>query len=280
MPFQSTTQPRFTVQQCEDLFEAVLIDDVIDPDTHLPEKIHLDYTQAQLLECYYICQQVWEMGVNRREFSQLVKKVYRQRDLNTEDRLIYKHVRAKFKQLRFAFANFDEGHKYPKAFHGITSLMGFLQDSFKGGQRGAVARSAILLRIFLTRIPFSFVERELKQFRPASVESFQTYVYKGIDFIRSKLTKTEITARDFHSIRKIVSRQASFYVALVILYPSQYHNDVFRHLSAINGMMGRMHDDLVEKEHSGAQDYHADTFPIPEEIKQLLSAVVNSYARF
>ena len=269
--------PQFTTEQCDALFAAVLIDDVIDPNTHLPEKIHLDYTQTQLIECFYICQQVWTLGVNRHHFSALIKKLYQQRDLDVGDRLVYKHVRAKFKQLRFAYANFDERHEYSRAFHAITSLMGNLQDSFKLGQRAAVGRSAILLRLFLSKWPYSLVERELKGFRPSSVDSFQGYVRNGINFIRRKINQDKITAREFHSIRKIISRHASFYVALVILYPSQYHNDVFRHLSAINGMMGTMHDDLIEKEISGAQNYHANKFYIHDDIKKLLSAVVDHH---
>ncbi|MGL4767732.1 MAG: hypothetical protein ACRCV6_06600 [Formosimonas sp.] len=271
------TIPRFTTEQCDAVFAAVLIDDVIDPSTRLPEKIHLDYSHAQLMECFYICQQVWELGVNRHDFSRLTQKIYRQRDLDATDRLTYKHVRAKFKQLRFAFANFDESHKYPRAFHAITSLMGYVQDNFKLGERGKTGRGALALRLFLSKLPYALVERELKQFKPCSVESFQKFVYKGVNFIRDKISKEAITAHEFHSIRKIISRQASFYVALVVLYPSDYHNDVFRHLSAINGMMGRMHDDLVEKELNGAQDYHADTFAIPDDIKQLLSAVVGAF---
>ena len=77
---------------------------------------------------------------------------------------------------------------------------------------------------------------------------------------------------------RFISRQASFYVALTVLHPSKYHSDVFRYLSTINGMMGRMNDVLVEKELSGTLDYHKDLIQIPDDIKQYLQVVVDKYA--
>lgn len=269
---------QYTAQQCKELFAAVLADDVIEVDTWFPDQIHLDYTQAQLIECFQICHQVWDEGFIPKEFDGMIKKLYQQRSFNKDDQLVYKHVRAKFKQLRFAFANFDERHEYSRMFDGITILMGRLQDAFKNGQRHLVGRYAILLRLFLTKLPTALLHWEMKKIKPSSVAGFQQYIGKEIDFIRSNLHKTEITGKAFHKIRKIISRQASFYVALTVLYPSQYHSDVFRYLSTINGMMGRLNDDLVEKELNGTQDYHTDFFTIPDEIKQYLQVVVDKYA--
>ncbi|MFZ1891769.1 MAG: hypothetical protein WAU37_06245 [Formosimonas sp.] len=277
MTFKSNAK-RYTEQQCKDLFAAVLADDVIEVDTWFPDQIHLDYTQEQLIECFQICHQVWAEGFIPKEFDGMIKKLYQQRSFTAEEQLTYKHVRAKFKQLRFAFANFDEKHKYPFAFNAITVLMGTLQDAFKNGQPTLVGRYAQLLRIFLTKIPVGFINREMNCFKPCSVYAFRQHVNKGIDFIRQRLVKTEVTGREFHSIRKIISRQASFYVALTVLYPSKYHSDVFRYLSTINGMMGRMNDVLVEKELSGTLDYHKDLIQIPDDIKQYLQVVVDKYA--
>ena len=268
----------YSTEQCENLFSSVLANDVIAVDTWFPEQIHLDYTQEQLIECFQICHQVWVEGFDPKNFDEMIKKLYHERNFTKEEQLTYKHVRAKFKQLRFAFANFDERHEYPRVFDSITVLMGRLQDAFKNGQRSLIARYAIFLRLLLTKLPTALLHWEMKKIKPSSVAGFQRYIGKEIDFIRNNLHKSEITGKAFHRIRKIISRQASFYVALTVLYPSQYHSDVFRYLSTINGMMGRLNDDLVEKELNGTQDYHTDFFTIPDEIKQYLQVVVDKYA--
>ncbi len=269
---------KYSTQQCEDLFAAVLSNDVIEVDTWFPEQIHLDYTQKQLIECFEICHQMWAEGFIAQAFDGMIKKLFQTQQFTSEEQLTYKHVRAKFKQLRFAFANFDEGHQYPRVFDFMTVLMGRLQDAFKNNQASLVRRYALYLRVCLTCLPVGIIHREIKKFKPSTVADFQKYIGTEIKFIRDSLTKTELTGKAFHKIRKIISRQASFYVALTVLYPSQYHNDVFRYLSTINGMMGRLNDELVEKEMNGEQNYLTDFFTIPDEIKQYLQVVVDKYA--
>ena len=207
----------------------------------------------------------------------MVAKLQKDKALSPEDQLAYKHVRAKFKQLRFAHANFDARHTYPTLLNAMTTLMGNLQDNFKNKQHASVGRSALLLRVCLTALPCALIDQELNRFRPTTVDGFRQYVLQQMNTIRTRLTKTELSSKEFHGIRKIISRQASFYVALTVLYPSPYHTAIFRSLSAINGMMGSMHDDLVIKEISGEQDYHTDTFTMPADIKSRLYEVVNSY---
>jgi len=269
---------KYTKQQCDELFAAVLVNDVVSLDASLPEQIHLDYKQEQLIACFEICRQVWIEGFASQELSLMVKKLRKTGGFTKDEQLTYKHIRAKFKQLRFAFANFDEKHKYPFFFNAITVLMGTLQDAFKNRRSNLTRRYAALLQLLLMQIPKGLVYRDVAGFKPCGISDFREKILTGIDVIRKSLDKELVTGREFHSIRKIISRQASFYVALTVLYPSKYHTDVFRYLSTINGMMGRMNDVLVEKELNGTLDYHKDLIEIPDDIKQYLKIVADKYA--
>lgn len=57
----------------------------------------------------------------------------------------FRYLRAKIKHLRFAYAAFDERHRYPRMFHWMTAIMGSLQDAFKNKQYASVKRIAILV---------------------------------------------------------------------------------------------------------------------------------------
>lgn len=272
-------EPHFPAELCEALYAAVQVDDKVDAETSLPDVIHLDYDREQFLQCFRICRQVWKEGVDRHDFIAMVRTIRTKRALTADEALAFKHVRAKFKHLRFAYATYDEAHRYPAVFNLVTTVMGQLQDAFKNGQTAAVGRHALLLRALLTPVPFALISGEIDRFRPSSAEGLRRYVFKQVEAIRGALARDEITGKKFHELRKIISRQVSFYDSMRTLYPSAYHTQMSRYLSAINGLMGQMHDELVVKEISGDQDYHADTFPLPEEIRHRLSALVTRYPK-
>lgn len=277
---QTTTtldEPRFSAEQCETLFAAVLAHDAIDLNATLPDAIHLDYSPEQLTQCYRICRQVWKDGVDRKALAGIVEKISRHRALSTEDQLLFKHVRAKFKHLRFAYVVCDERHRYPRIFHLLVGIMGNLQDAFKNGQDAAVRRAAILARVLLASFPYQWIAREVDRFHPSTTAAFQSYVRGQIHFVRVHLAGKAITGKEFHEMRKVISRQVALYDNLSILFPSPYHGRVLRYLSTINGLMGALHDELIVKRFEKTQDYHVDTFEIPEAIRQRLLALTTSY---
>jgi len=268
----------FSGVQCDALFAAVLVHDDIHPDAELPDAIHLDYGEEQLARCYRISRQIWEEGADRQALCAIARKIRRHRSLSPEDQLLFKHVRARFKHLRAAYAASDEGHGHPGALQAMTAVMGFLQDAFKNNRGAAMTWWAMVLRLFLTRLPYALMIRSVDHFRAGNAESFRKYVNAEIHFVRLNLAKKEVTSEEFHEMRKVVSRQVALYDNLKVLYPSQYHDAVSRYLSTINGMMGGMHDALVLRKFEGAQAYYADTFELSGEIRQRLLALAEKYA--
>jgi hypothetical protein len=201
----------FQTDQCDALFSALLVDDLVRLDVELPNEMHLDYTQEQLMQCYKISHQLWQEGVARKQLCLMIERIYKQGTLNAEDQYSYYCMRAKIKHLRFAFVTYDEKHRYPRLFQLMTGIMGNLQDAVKNEKRFAIISSAIIARLFLTKLCYAMVTREMNQFEPSSTESFRSFIENDINFILSNLKKNEITSKEFHEVRKVISRQVAFY---------------------------------------------------------------------
>ena len=267
----------FSANQCDALFAAVMVHDELYPEAKLPDAIHLDYSQEQLAQCYHLCQQLWLSSVDRTQLCLMIEKIYQQGFLSAEDKITYHGMRAKIKHLRFAYVTFDERHRYPTMFHWMTGVMGNLQDAFKHNQRTALVRLALLVRFLLTKPFYALITKEMDCFQPSTPESFRNYVHNEINFIREHLTKNVITGKEFHEMRKVISRQVAMYDNLKTLYPSAYHRSISEYLSTLNGLMGSKHDELIAKKFDQSQDYYNDTFVIPDEIKQRLVNLTNKY---
>ncbi len=278
-PVKTSKMPdefRFSPTQCDALFTAVLAHDDIDLEARLPDAIEFDYTPDQLDQCYGICKQMWKEGADRNLLLEIVGKICRDHFLSQEDQLAFKYVRAKIKHLRFAYVVCDERHRYPRMFHWMTAQMGDLQDAFKNGQYDHANHIAILVRVFLSRFSYYLINREIDNFQPSTTETFRHYIRGEIAFIRLNLAKEAVTSKEFHQIRKVISRMVAFYDNLKILFPSPAHHSISRYLSTINGLMGGMHDELIARKFQKTHDYHADAFAVPEKIRQRLATLINN----
>ncbi|MEY3758933.1 MAG: hypothetical protein RIR39_424, partial [Pseudomonadota bacterium] len=201
----------FSTEQCETLFDAVLVHDELYPQATLPDAIHLDYTQEQLSQCYRICQQLWQEDLNRQALRQMVDKICRQGYLNKQDEYEYYCMRAKIKHLRFAHILFDKSHRYPRVFNLITAVLGHLQDVLKNAEHACVWPAAFLTRLFLSKPLYAIAVKEIVGFQPTTVDSFRQYIKNEINFIRLNLAKDKITGHEFHDMRKVISRQVAMY---------------------------------------------------------------------
>ena len=267
-----------TAEQCDALFAAIQVNDDVHLDTVPPETMHLDYAPEQFERSFMLARRLWDVGVHRDALIHLAAKLTLGGRLEQADMKEFKDIRARFKQLRFASMIFDETHHYSPALHQFTKTMGHLQDALKNGRRLGVVVRAVALRVLLTHIAFRRMKRGLDRFRPSSQPDFRAYVNGELDAIRAFLAKPEVTGKEFHEVRKVISRMMAIYNSMNTLYPSAYHRQITLFISTINGMMGGMHDGMIERRLSGAQDYHAETFPLPPEIGQRLWRLERSLA--
>ncbi|NOS96851.1 MAG: hypothetical protein HOP25_00050 [Methylotenera sp.] len=270
-------EPLFTKEQCDTLFAAVLVHDDIYPNATLPDKIHLNYTQDELKQCYRICRQMWKQGVDRAELNKHIAKLMWNRPFSEEDKLTYHNIRAKIKHLRFAYVACDERHRYPKRFHVMTAIMGGLQDAFKNNQKYTIIGLAAIVRLCLSPVFYHFIEKEMDDFKPSTPESYRKYILSEIDFIRHHLAKEVVTSEEFHKVRIVISRQVALYDNLKTLYPSDYHTSISQYISTINGLMGSMHDKLITEKFNKTRDYYKDAFEMPTEIRERLTNLTQKY---
>lgn len=275
----SIEDPPFSVEQCNELFAAILVHDDVDLTAKLPETIHLEYSQHQLTQCYRICLQLWQEGVDRKFLSRVAETLYWHRSLDPEAEIAFKTMRAKFKHLRFAYMTFDTHHCYPPEFHRIIRKMGNLQDAFKHEHAADMSRAAIYVRLLTINFVYAFSTWKIRQFEPTTTEAFRDYINNELHLIRLNLLEEKVTGRVFHEMRKVISRQVALYDNLKTLYPSPYHTELSRYLSTLNGLMGNMHDELIAKHFDDTQDYESHTFKVPAQIRQRLIALTERYEK-
>lgn len=267
----------FPPETLETLFQAVLVDDDVDPVVRLPERIPLDFTPAQLRRGYCLCRQLWRDGVDRGEALRLVGILLRKGDLDPADRLAYKYIRAKYKHLRFALVLYGTAHKAPRLFKLTTAVMGLLQDAFRNRRRGAVLGYGLALRLLLARPFWAAVRHEVDAVRLDDPAGFRAFLQAEVARLKQAMQAGDPTGDGFHAMRKIVSRQVSFFDTLRTLEAREDAFLMSRYLSAINGLMGSLHDDLVEQAAHGAQNYHRDRFPLPQDIRWRLEELTQRY---
>lgn len=267
----------FPAAKLEALFEAVEMDDVVDPVVSLPDPIPVACAQQDMRRCLDLCIQFWREGANRADMVYLVSMLLRTGDLPPDARARYKLVRARYKHLRFALVLYGADHRAPLLFRSTVAVMGHLQDAFRNRRRSAVLGYAILLRLLLSWPAWTAVRREVDSVRLDGADRFLAFRKGEFARLRAWLTGGAMTSHRFHAMRKIVSRQVSFYDTMRTLEPAEPIYRMSRFLSAINGLMGSMHDDLVEQAGAGHLHYNRDEIPLPADIRQRLEALAQQY---
>lgn len=266
----------FTQDQCDALFSGILINDEIDLAASLPATLHFEYDEAVLTRCFGICRLIWQTHIDRRECIDIANLLFRDRQIEEADQTRFKHIRARFKHLRFAFATFGEQHRYPALFDLMTSVMGNLQDAFKNEKFASARRNAAIWRILLSRPFFALMKAEIVRFRPSTKEAFRSYMISQVPPIWAFLQAPDVTAKQFHDIRKIISRYRACFVTIYVLEPSDYHQQIAVYLATINGMMGGFHDALMAGKLNGALNYHKDRFILQSDIAIRLKVLADA----
>ncbi len=258
------------------LFEAVETDDVVDPEVGLPDPIDLTCSQEEMRRCFALCLQFWSEGVHRADLLRLVNTLLRKGDLPPAERMQYKHIRAKYKHLRFAMVLYDARHHMPFLFSLTVAIMGHLQDAFRNHHRRAVIGYGLLLRCLLAQPVWAMIQRQVRSIDLDTAEGFLNYRKAEIHRLQQALEREVLTGGQFHAMRKIVSRHVSFYDTLRSFRPNEHAYKMSRFLSAINGLMGGRHDEMVEQAISGEQHYRTEA-PLDEDIRWRLDMLVARY---
>lgn len=269
----ASTRKTYSRKTLDALFEAVDTDDIVDPVVSLPDTVPMDCTTAEMRACLDLCLQFWREGAVRSDMVMLANTLLQTGDLSAKDRIHYKHIRARYKHLRFALVLYSQKHKAPMLFRSTVAVMGHLQDAFRNRQLRATTGYALLLRMLLSWPVWLAVQYEIKAVKIDSEQGFMAFRQAEFRRLSGWLKSGTLTAHRFHVIRKIISRQVSFYDTMRTLAPDEQFYRMSRFLSAINGLMGSMHDDLVEQAGRGQRDYRRDNVLMPDNIRSRLEAL-------
>lgn len=265
--------PIFTKEQCAALLGAIAVHDTVDLAAELPATINLDFDPALLERCYWLNVQLWR-EIEPGALARLAGRLARGRTLDAADTEALKDVRARAKQLRFARAMFAADHAYPPLLDRLTRLMGQAQDAMRTGRRlGAMVRGA-LLRIMATRVGSAAIMREATRFAATTPQALRAHITAETETVRQMLGRAAVTDKAFHEARKVVSRLVALYDMLKVLAPTHDFRAIDRYLGTINGLMGGMHDRMVERKAFSRRDYHHAVAPLPPEVAERLARLV------
>lgn len=268
---------RSTPAMRDALFEAVLIDDELDPDARLPDAIQLDFPVRDFAACFGLARALWYDGFDRAVLAELVGKLIRDRDLDAADRLRFKHIRAKFKHFRYAFALYGAAHRYPPVLDWVTTTMGHLQDGYRNGNHRIVLREALLLRLLLSAPATAVMRYDADRLTPTTPAAFRRLLLKDAAAMASIISVETVTGPEFHHMRKAIGRQVSFWDTLRTLAPTRDRFDMSRSLSAINGLMGDMHDVLIEHKAQDPASY-AVAFRLPDDVRTRIASLADRFS--
>jgi hypothetical protein len=270
------TWQKFPAETLGRLFDAVDVDDVIDAHVALPDPIVLGCPDESIRQCYALCLQFWEDGFTREDALRLVEKLMRNEGLSADERLEFKHIRARYKHLRFAQRLYSKRHRSDRLFDLTTRVLGKLQDAFRSGRRSGIVRSGLKLRVLLSKPVWSMVRRSMESTPMDNEAGLIAFQKSEIRDLRAAVTRTHFAGHQFHAVRKIVSMQVSFYDTLRTLSPNDHAFRMSRFLAAINGLMGSRHDEMVAEALSGRRKYDTPA-PLANDIRGRIDTLIARY---
>lgn len=268
---------KFPPETIERLFAAVEEDDKIGKSSVLPERIRLQYSAENVYHCYSLCLQFWLEGVNRVALLQLVKKVMQGEILNDEERMQYKYIRARYKHLRFAQRLYTKKHEAGLFFRQTTVLLGHFQDAFRNQNKKNINLYGRLLKVYFSTPVWVRVHSSLRHAVLDDEQGFERYRQQQIKRLKNMIINPELTGKEFHTVRKIISQQVSYYDTLRSLNPDNLDaRQLSGFLSNINGLMGDRHDEMVADKLSGRRSYSESSL-MANNIRQPIELFLTRY---
>jgi hypothetical protein len=241
----------FTAEQLAALQAAIDVNDIVDPEITLPGRATRAYAQDQLIAAFRLARQLWREGFDPAVLRAITGRLRSGQTIDVLDQRRLKNIRAKCKHLRFAFVLYAADHRCPPVLKALTTAMGHLQDGMKQDPP-RTARPVRLLAPLLTRPSLALITRSVDRLTASDSAGYDRFVAAQMASLQSLLASPDLTVAEFHSARKIVSRQVSFHDDFRVLFPAGEHVVMSRYLSAINGLMGQQHDQLVADHARGA----------------------------
>ena len=168
-------------------------------------------------------------------------------------------------------------HQAGFLFGKTTVFLGHFQDGFRNGKKNIVSFYGNLLRVYLSSPVWWLVNYSLRHSQLETVNGFIAYRQKQMYILKEIIAKPQLTGREFHDVRKIISQQVSYYDTLRSLDPENKEALLIsRFLAAINGLMGDKHDDMVADDMDNRRSYDAPV-ALDSDIRQRLELLISRF---
>lgn len=268
---------RFPDETVKLLFTAVEEDDIVDENISLPEVIDLHCPYKKIHQNYALCLQFWHDGFTRVELLGLVNHFMADPALPSTVRLRYKYIRARYKHLRFAQRLYSKKHQSSRLFSTTTVVLGHFQDAFRNGNKKNLYCYGNILRVLLSKPVWWCVNYAMSHFELETESGFIAYRQEQMRALKAIISNQQLSGKEFHNVRKIVSQQVSFYDTLRSIDPENREAyGMSRFLAAINGIMGDRHDVMVADKLSGG-DLYDKPAELDTDIRQRLELLLARY---
>ena len=260
-----------------ELMQAIARHDTIYPDPHLPASIEVRLRKKEIRELFQLHADLWHEGLDRKKILAIIEQYRSGRTPSAQDIADLKDVRARIKQLRFAFVAFDSSHSAPSAIDDLATTLGHLQDAVKAERQDLVRKEAKSALDLLTKSKVAKVEKEIADFQPAGKTSFTQWLNEQALEIDESLKAKSLTPKQYHETRKAISRLVAVFDALNTTGPSVKIQQTVELLSTLNGKMGGEHDVLVLGKLDGSLDYYEGDVMLAPDVRAMLEEVVERF---
>lgn len=249
-------------------------DDKIRPEARLPSRVRLYVSQDEAERGFRLTEALWRSGFERKEFRDFVARIADGHVPNADEAEKFRHVRAHIKQLRVAFSAFDARHEYPEQIDRLAAAMGHVQDALKNGAGKKARREALRLLGLLDKKSLARVEKEVRDFRPSTDLATQQWFRKELDELAGLSLRKELTPKQYHDMRKVVSRIVSVFDVQLAFRPDPEAQQVLEYLGSLNGEMGSRHDEIISDTLAGGLDYREGSVEVPRAIRRRLQRFI------
>lgn len=253
------------------------IDDIVLEAPKLPADFELKFKRGESRQGFKIAEALWTGGFDAERLREILRAGAANQTLSVQDAADFRQIRAKLKQLRFAFVSFDESHEVPSGLQRLVVSMGKFQDALKNKNGAIVGQEAEKMLKITRKSGQRSLEDEIDGFKPASKKSFRKWVRGEAKNLEAAVAADELTPHEFHEGRKSISRILSAFELAAVMEPNSGASDVVGYLGTINGLMGQEHDRLIADTLAHRIDYEKDQMHMAPQIRDMIRTFLNAF---
>lgn len=235
------------------------------PDT-IPSINLNEFSEIHRTEMFDLAKNGWEESYD----PALLISTLRSNQTSTGERKELKDLRKHGLVLRAAYRSLDGRHLAPRNHWLFLKLLGELNDGYYSPQR---QESKERLAEFIEKNYMSLNELD---FFPATDKSFQDNYRKDLAVVEDFNNKDVLSARDFHSMRKLLRNTMNMFRLSGTLTHDPLMTQRARYMQDLNDTLGNKQDQLVQQDIAGELAYGDAVVAIPSLEKARIQGFVQA----